>query len=228
MYQSPLHHAEDAIIRRYLLRHGLAGENAGSVLDLGCGTAGYLDLVRNACPLSGGFTYVGLDRSPRMIQVAQRKHDSASTTWIEADMQVVERWAANSFDTVIGLFGSLSYASDMAAMFRAIDRLVAPGGRFFVMVYGERYRTRPSYVLNQLACHSPATFVNHQQLQSMLPQDGWYCRTFGFSALAEDLSGKLSERSLERYLRWETAWIGNLLPDRCYWLCAHGVKNQGA
>lgn len=222
MYHSPLHRAEDAILRQYLIHHGFVGQQAGSVLDLGCGTGGYLDLIgkNHEAPAE----YVGLDISPHMLAVAKRKHPQS--TWICADMEQIGQWKPDSFDTVISLFGSLSYATNMEWMIRNITQIVRPGGRFLVMVMSERYATRPSYLLNRKGIESPAQMVSNLELSLMLPRDGWYCRTFGFSGFAEQLAGKLSQQSLERFLRWEMTWLGNFLPDTCYWLCAHGIKNM--
>lgn len=227
MDQSPLHHAEDAVLRQYLRRHGFVGQQAGSLLDLGCGAGGYLDLIGKRCaPPLKAFGYVGIDTSPQLLSVAKRKYPHAGAIWIHADMEQIGQWAPNSFDTVISLFGGLSYVKNMETMIQNIAKIIRPGGRFLVMVMGERYANRPSSILNRKAMGSPARTVTNAELSSMLPRNRWYCRTFGFSGFAEQLAGKLSQHSLERYLRWEMTWLGNFLPDTCYWLCAHGIKNK--
>lgn len=222
MYRSPLHRAEDTILRQYLVKYGFFGEQAGSLLDLGCGTGGYLDLLAEDHKTPP--EYVGLDISPRMLAVAKRKHPNA--TWVCADMAQIGQWQPKSFNTIIALFGSISYSANMDWMIQNIAKLIRPGGQFLVMAMGERYINRPSYILNRKGIDAPARMVSNMELSLMLPRDGWHCRTFGFSGFAEQLADKISQHSLERYLRWEMAWLGTFLPDTCYWLCAHGIKNK--
>jgi SAM-dependent methyltransferase len=100
---------------------------AGSVLDVGCGTGRLLELLRQANPaaeLAGG-----------ELNDARRKF---AETRVDATLyaEPVERLEANRrFDT-ISLLHVLSHVPDIAALFEALGRLLEPGGRV-VMQVGE-------------------------------------------------------------------------------------------
>jgi demethylmenaquinone methyltransferase/2-methoxy-6-polyprenyl-1,4-benzoquinol methylase len=95
------------------------------VLDACCGTG---DLAL-AAAAAGAEHVVGLDFSPRMLDLARRK--SQSIDWIEGDMLALPFEPA-SFDAVTVGFG-VRNVDDLEAGLRELRRVLRPGGRLAVL-----------------------------------------------------------------------------------------------
>jgi SAM-dependent methyltransferase len=93
------------------------------VLDAGCGPGVYAQLLA-----SQGAEVVGIDRSPRMVELA-RKRVGRSATIIEADVNQPLEFAADEwFDIVLSAL-TLDYIRDWRPVFREFHRVLRLGGR---------------------------------------------------------------------------------------------------
>jgi SAM-dependent methyltransferase len=112
--------------RRLLARLNLTPQR---VLDLACGT-GVASLVFAAA----GAYVVGVDRSPRMLSLAQAHAHAQglSLTLIESDIRQLGALGDQQFDLITCFYNSLNYLledGDLEAVFRACKTLLAPQGR---------------------------------------------------------------------------------------------------
>ncbi len=118
---------------------GAAAVGAGDrVLDVACGTG---VLTREAARRAGPTGAVaGLDLSAEMLAVARRL--SPSLAWHQASAQALP-FPDRSFDAVVSQFG-LMFFPDRPAALREIVRVLRPGGRLAVAVWGSLDDT-PAY-----------------------------------------------------------------------------------
>ena len=128
MYDSDTDSLQEASFRarrdaavKYVLRVLPAG---GRVLDLGCGSAPVLSLLRGH-----GVSCTGLEYSEDMLQ-----HAAARLRSMQLDAGDLHRgdcretqFEAASFDVVVCL-GVISYVEDYAVVLREIKRILKPGG----------------------------------------------------------------------------------------------------
>ena len=182
------------------------------VLDLGCGTGLYLERCQ---PLG----YVGTDISPGMIARAREKFPDYNLTVM--DMASLD-FGGETFDIVISTFGSFSYCLRPERAVAEILRVLRLGGRFFVMVYGERYAHRESYIAKDE--YLPQIRYTVARLRSVFA-GARGLTVFGVSSKRmEWLSGKVSQSALN-FLMWaERQTVGRIYPEQCYWLVAEGRK----
>lgn len=99
--------------------------DAGSVLDVGCGTGMLLHRAREA---GHAGRLVGIDPDPSMLRVARRYPD---IDWVEGTAAAIT--FAGEFDLAIMMghaFQVLIGDDDVRASLAAIRRALAPGGRF--------------------------------------------------------------------------------------------------
>jgi SAM-dependent methyltransferase len=116
-----------------------AGIHSGDrVLDVACGTG---VLTREAASLAGPTGAVtGLDLSPEMLSVAARL--SPGLRWQQGSAQALP-FADRSFDAVVSQFGLMFFPDPVAAL-REMMRVLVPGGRLAVAVWGSLDAT-PAY-----------------------------------------------------------------------------------
>lgn len=105
------------------------------VLDLACGTGRVTDLA--AAAVGSGGRVLGVDLSQRMVDVARRGARS-NTDFARMDAQQLALPEA-SFDVVLCSLG-LMYLPDPAQALREAMRVLRPGGRLVLSVWGERSR----------------------------------------------------------------------------------------
>jgi demethylmenaquinone methyltransferase / 2-methoxy-6-polyprenyl-1,4-benzoquinol methylase len=101
------------------------------VLDLCCGTGDMAFALRRVAHSSARIQ--GVDFSHAMLERAKAK--SASLRWIEADALHLP-FAGASFDLITSAFGFRNLA-DYDAGLREIRRVLAPGGEFGILDFGE-------------------------------------------------------------------------------------------
>lgn len=107
----------------------------GKILDIGCGTGLFLDIGLGA---GEEVFYHGIDPSRRMLANLSAKHKTwqlSCTTFEEFPVPENRR-----YDLICSLFGAMSYVNP--ASFGKLRRLLAPGGKFFLMFYKKGYFPR--------------------------------------------------------------------------------------
>lgn len=92
------------------------------VLDLACGTG---DLARAAS--QAGARVVGLDITPRMIELARQKSTGSGAQWLVGDMGLLPT-RSQAFELVTTGYG-LRNVPDLPVALREIARTLGPGGR---------------------------------------------------------------------------------------------------
>jgi SAM-dependent methyltransferase len=110
-----------------------AARQAGSVLELGCGTGHKLIPIA-----SDGHPCVGLDLSRDMLAEARRKADEqgVAVEWVQGDMRSFE--LDRTFDLVVVAANSLLHLhepEDLVSCLRSVRRHLAPGGRLVLDVF---------------------------------------------------------------------------------------------
>lgn len=100
-------------------------KDAGSVLDLGCGTG------QLATALARQRSVTGVDPAPAMLDIARRRAGGESVDWVEADARKVR--LGRRFDLVLltgHAFQVFLTSKDQEAVLDTIAAHLAPGGRF--------------------------------------------------------------------------------------------------
>lgn len=122
-YGSNMCHLEDEVLMKYL-RPLIQGR----VLDVGCGTGlplQYVDIPN----------YWGIDISAGMITVASAKYPDKH--FIVGDMHNIP-FKSEVFDTIISLYGVMSYSLDPRRLISELNRILKPGGVLAIMPYTKR------------------------------------------------------------------------------------------
>lgn len=179
-----------------------------AVLDLGCGTGLVLEHLRAMKPLlRTGIRYTGVDVSPRMIQVAQDKFPGVR--FLIGDMELLERqFASSSFDLVVSTYAALSYCRHPMTAIHEMARVLRPGGRVFIQVYGRGYRGSP-YPHNLKARLFRASTL----------------RTYFRSCFGDVRVRGVNAFGGHSRMLAETRTIGLWAPDLSKYLIVEGVKN---
>jgi SAM-dependent methyltransferase len=101
------------------------------VLDVGCGSGEFLDLLA-----STGADVAGIDPAPAMLDLARRSVPGADIR--PGDFSELP-WPPDSFDVVTAV-NALQFADDMAAALREAARVLRPGGRIGIANWAEPER----------------------------------------------------------------------------------------
>ncbi len=158
---------EYAIHRNFLLQHVRAGD---SVLDLGCGPGRYaIDMMRAGASVTlGDISTVQLDFARRKIAEAGLE----ATAYHELDILDLSRFAAESFDLVVCIGGSLSYVHEnYATALEQMARLVKPGGRLVVAAMS-LYGLLPVFAAGDKA-NQLSTFDQHISRKKLAENSGY-------------------------------------------------------
>lgn len=129
LYRDKDYPGECEAIERCFLKY--ASGRVRTLLDLGCGTGGYL------LPLADrGFEGTGVDRSEWMLAQARRKAGGRPVNWHLGDLKELD--LGRSFDAVLMMFAVLGYQlgdGDVSSALRAVRRHLEPGGLFVFDVW---------------------------------------------------------------------------------------------
>ena len=188
--QQPMRQKQaDAYLLAFLAERFADATEIPSILDLGCGTGS--QLVANQPHLSMA-RLVGLDFSAGMLQQAQQK--AAPINWIQAD-SIQPPFADQSFDYISNQF-SFHHVADKAAMFRAIYRLLRPGGRLVVL------NIVPSEMPDWLYYrYFPAAYEADQHDYPALYQLVDWLIEVGFRRVVVDLDHFVTETELSKFTK---------------------------
>ncbi|MBW7882835.1 MAG: class I SAM-dependent methyltransferase [Caldilineaceae bacterium] len=125
----------------------------GPVLELACGTG------TNLLPIArAGFDAAGIDLSPAMLETARQKARAAglSLAWLEADMRAFDlqrqfRFVFLASNTLCHLLDNADFSACMAA----VQRHLAPAGRFMIDVFVPNVRllARPPEIQSTFAIY---------------------------------------------------------------------------
>jgi ubiquinone/menaquinone biosynthesis C-methylase UbiE len=109
------------------------------IADICCG------MGRHLLPLTAlGYELIGLDRSPMMLELAQRGAQTAGLTarLVQGEAQALP-FADGSFDVVLNLFNSFGYLAtenDDRLVLAEAARCLKPGGRFFLDTRNKKHQ----------------------------------------------------------------------------------------
>lgn len=131
-YASPEFLREDRITRK-LARRAIGP--ARKVLDLGCGTGKALEIL-GPC-----YEYVGVDISAAMLSLARKNYPKE--TFVQASVTELP-FPDGFFDFAISTYGSLSHLADVGRAMDEAGRVLRPGARAMLMLYGLNRAQRPS------------------------------------------------------------------------------------
>lgn len=99
------------------------------VLDVGCGSGIFSSLAS-----ATGASVTGIDASEALIEKAQQRGTTAN--FITGEMEELP-FADNTFDVVCG-FNSFQYAANINHAFNETHRILKPGGKLVVMIWGNK------------------------------------------------------------------------------------------
>lgn len=111
---------------------GLVSPQTHSLLDLGCGTGSITLPIAEDMP--AGSRVVGVDLSPKMIEIARAR--APEHTWVVGDICAPP--VTGRFDLIVICFHTLQLLLEDAQLdqaFGAIAGLLTPGGRFAFDIY---------------------------------------------------------------------------------------------
>lgn len=182
----------------------------GLIVDLGCGTGLLLEL----CGIAPD-RYLGVDLSEGMLRHARRKHPRHS--FEAGDMTALSGLADGSAAAVVSLFGSPSYC-ELEPVKREVERVLAPGGRYWLMYCGPDYRTRSTYI-NKDADSQVLCYGAQALRRAFSPE-----RITGLGWAVDALPAWTPAPVFDRWLRLEEATVGRWAPSRCWFLNVVGRK----
>ncbi|MCR8557418.1 class I SAM-dependent methyltransferase [Mucilaginibacter sp. BJC16-A38] len=102
---------------------------ATQLLDVGCGSGVFSSLAS-----ATGAYVTGIDASEALIEKAQQRGTTAKFT--TGEMEELP-FAGNTFDAVCG-FNSFQYAANINNAFTEVRRVLKPGGKLVVMIWGNK------------------------------------------------------------------------------------------
>ncbi|OQY47464.1 MAG: hypothetical protein B6242_04915 [Anaerolineaceae bacterium 4572_78] len=132
-YQSPSELAQNHVIFSLIKQ---AQCHQPPILDLGCGTGLFLEIISLKQK-----EYVGVDISGGMLQIARRKFPH--NTFFQADMTNLHFLPSQSFQSIVILFDGFTHIINPKTVVMEVYRLLKPSGHFFVMTLSKRFSRTP-------------------------------------------------------------------------------------
>ena len=126
LHTPPHHYQHD---HRFVLEELLDVPAGGRVLDVGCGTGGFLELLQRETEMEA----FGIDASEAMVRIARRKIGKARVEVVR--MQNLKE--KESYDALISLSWSFNYCVSFAEARAVLARFAAaltPGGKIILQV----------------------------------------------------------------------------------------------
>lgn len=181
-----------------------------TVVDLGCGTGLLLDFV----PISPE-RYVGVDISAGMLDLARDKHPGYR--FVEGNLEgSLDALEGARFDVAVSLFGSPSYCQ-LSPVAANVQRVLAPGGRFFLMYCGPNYLRRSTYINQGKALLMPRSA---RALRAVYPS----AQIWGMSSLVDRVPHTLPAPVLDALLTIDVLAVGRVAQDACFFLNVEGTR----
>src|ERR1700761_2490973 len=112
----------------FVLEH-LKPRRSDHMLDIGCGSGIFCSMAA-----ASGATITGFDATEPLVQIARKR--APGVTFFVGDMESLPFQDA-SFDIVTG-FNSFQYAASIPAALAEAKRVLKPGGRLAVMIWGNK------------------------------------------------------------------------------------------
>jgi ubiquinone/menaquinone biosynthesis C-methylase UbiE len=109
--------------------HSLQVRPTDKVLDIGCGSGYFCDLVAQT-----GAAVTGVDASELLLEEARRRN--SSVVFLPAEMEELP-FADGSFTVVTG-FNSFQYAANITNALTEAHHVLQSGGRFAAMIWGNK------------------------------------------------------------------------------------------
>ena len=103
------------------------------ILDLGCGAGWATRLLARAATGSAASQVVGLDVSDEMIRLAHETSEGFDNLEYVCGSAMQIPWQDNSFDRVLSV-ESFYYYPDQTLALTELYRVMAPGGRLFILI----------------------------------------------------------------------------------------------
>lgn len=180
LYRDRLSLAENSFVAR-LVAGELDAVTRCRVLDLGCGAGLGASMVDEYARCSGrSCEYVGIDISPRMIEIARSAWSQRpGFRFHEADMSDLTGFGDGEFDLVLSLFGSFSHVGDFGRAMNGIGRVLSENGKIVLMVYS-RYSLQ-NLVRRCLGSREALGIVQQYQIRNS--SDGISCPAIFYSSL---------------------------------------------
>jgi len=98
----------------------------GTVLDMGCGTGKYTELLAKE-----GCNVIAMDVSRKMLEITKKKIVSkglqSKVLYVHSDADTFP-FLDNSLDAIIGIFGVLNHVLKYKSIFKSISRALKPNG----------------------------------------------------------------------------------------------------
>ncbi len=207
--------AEDRIVGD-LLREGGYGSH-GTLLDVGCGTGLVLDLLPTLSP----WQYTGLDVSTGMLACAEAKRPKYRFD-VGDVVRMPNAWE-NVFNTVVSTFCALSYVLDLRRAAAEIARVLVPGGKVFLMVYGWRTIETGAYEVHAGASAVPRYACGSRLRWAMAPYFKGI-RSRALTIYTDNLPDWMTVDQQAALIRLESNTLGRLFQDEGYFTIVEAVR----
>ncbi|MBU1118333.1 class I SAM-dependent methyltransferase [Patescibacteria group bacterium] len=204
-YSSFICKAEDVIISKILKPIA-----TGKVLDIGSGN-GLL------CEMLDIDNYTGIELSHEMVNLSNKKYPKKR--FITGDMHNLP-FKCNTFDSVVSLYGPLSYSLSPKKLITEIIRVVKPNGYIALMPYTKRVQYKLEIIDDSTALNKEIKkiFYTSAMLKKLLsPLESisvvginYFLNTYNRFSTVIDTRRNLSLKQLIHFLEKETSFCNTI------------------